>query len=355
MADKQFLERLTATRGVSGYERDVQSVFLDKIRPHAQRLRCDSMGSVWGTLNAGSPTKVLLECHADEVGFIVRYISPEGLLYLQPVGSHGLQAAIAPRVVVKTAAGQVYGVLGTKPYHLQSEAERGRTPGITEVWVDIGARNAQEACQLVALGDPVSCCSTLTSLGGRRVSAPALDNRAGMYVVGEAFTRLGEGLTGVELTALASVQEEVGMRGVEVAAKKINPDVALVFDVCHTSDTPGIDRRLLGEVALGQGPVIVRGPNVSPMVGKRLLEVAEGFGIKYQIQPSGVVTSTDARVLQIANQGVAVGIVAIPIRYMHTPNEVLDWSDLEACVELAQAFVQSCVAQPEFTEILKYD
>ena len=332
MADKQFLERLTATRGVSGYERDVQSVFLDKIRPHAQRLRCDSMGSVWGTLNAGSPTKVLLECHADEVGFIVRYISPEGLLYLQPVGSHGLQAAIAQRVVVKTAAGQVYGVLGTKPYHLQ-----------------------REACQLVALGDPVSCCSTLTSLGGRRVSAPALDNRAGMYVVGEAFTRLGEGLTGVELTALASVQEEVGMRGVEVAAKKINPDVALVFDVCHTSDTPGIDRRLLGEVALGQGPVIVRGPNVSPMVGKRLLEVAEGFGIKYQIQPSGVVTSTDARVLQIANQGVAVGIVAIPIRYMHTPNEVLDWSDLEACVELAQAFVQSCVAQPEFTEILKYD
>ena len=345
MLNKDLLKQLTAVRGVSGCEKDVQSVFLSHIRPHAAKLCSDVMGSVWGVLNPGAPNRVLLDCHADEIGFLIRYISEDGLLYLQPIGSHSVKTAISQRVVIKTEGCDVYGVIGTKPH------QRAASPSITGIWVDIGARNGAEARQMVRLGDPVSYVSELTELGERRVSSPALDNRAGMYVVAETFARLSGSLDKVELTALSAVQEEVGMRGAEAAITKLNPQVALVIDVCHTMDTPGLDKRLLGDVALGRGPVIVRGPNTSPLVFKRLLDTAENFGIKYQIQPSSAVTSTDAGVIQVANSGIAVGIISIPIRYMHTPNEVMEWSDLEAAVDLAEAFVRSCSSEINFNEV----
>lgn len=351
MLNKDLLKQLTAVRGVSGCEKDVQSVFLSHIRPHAAKLCSDVMGSVWGVLNPGAPNRVLLDCHADEIGFLIRYISEDGLLYLQPIGSHSVKTAISQRVVIKTEGCDVYGVIGTKPHHMQNDSERAASPSITGIWVDIGARNGAEARQMVRLGDPVSYVSELTELGERCVSSPALDNRAGMYVVAETFARLSGSLDKVELTALSAVQEEVGMRGAEAAITKLNPQVALVIDVCHTMDTPGLDKRLLGDVALGRGPVIVRGPNTSPLVFKRLLDTAENFGIKYQIQPSSAVTSTDAGVIQVANSGIAVGIISIPIRYMHTPNEVMEWSDLEAAVDLAEAFVRSCSSEINFNEV----
>lgn len=351
MLNKDFLKQLTAVRGVSGCEKDVQSIFLSHIRHHADKLCSDVMGSVWGILNPGAPYKVLIDCHADEIGFLIRYISEDGLLYLQPVGSHSVKTAIAQRVVIKTAKGEVYGVIGTKPHHMQSDSERAASPSITGIWADIGARNGAEARQMVRLGDPVSYVSELMELGSNRVSSQALDNRAGMYVAAETFARLSGHLDKVEFTALSAVQEEVGMRGAEAAVAQINPQVALIIDVCHTMDTPGLDKRLLGDIALGRGPVIVRGPNTNPLVFKRLLDTAESFGIKYQIQPSSAVTSTDAGVIQVANSGVAVGIISIPIRYMHTPNEVMEWSDLEGAVDLAEAFVRSCSSGINFHEI----
>ena len=342
MLNKDFLRELTAVRGLSGCEKDVQSVFLSHIRRHTTQLYSDVMGSVWGVINPGAPNRVLIDCHADEIGFLIRYISEDGLLYLQPVGSHSVKTAIAQRVVIKTDSGNVHGVIGTKPHHMQSDSERAASPSITEIWVDIGASSASEAKQRVRLGDPVSYVSELTELGGGRLSSPALDNRAGMYVAAETLDRLSGNLDKIELTILSAVQEEVGMRGAEAAIAQINPQIALVVDVCHTMDTPGLDKRLLGDVALGRGPVIVRGPNTHPGVFRRLVDTAECLGLKYQIQPSSVVTSTDAGVIQVANSGIAVGIISIPIRYMHTPNEVMEWSDLEAAVDLAEAFVRSC-------------
>ena len=351
MLNKEFFKQLTSVRGVSGCEKDVQSVFLSHIRHCAAKLCSDALGSVWGVINPGAPNKVLIDCHADEIGFLIRYIADDGLLYLQPVGSHSVKTAISQRVVIKTEGRSIYGVIGTKPHHMQSDRERAAAPSITDIWVDIGARNAAEAKQMVRLGDPVSYVSELTELGGRRVSSPALDNRAGMYVAAETFARLSGSLDKVEFTALSAVQEEVGMRGAEAAIAKINPQIALVVDVCHTMDTPGLDKRLLGDVSLGKGPVIVRGPNTSPFVFKRLVDTAEGFGIKYQIQSSSVVTSTDAGVIQVANGGIALGIISIPIRYMHTPNEVMEWADLEAAVDLAEAFVRSCSSGISFNEV----
>ncbi|MGM9992946.1 MAG: M20/M25/M40 family metallo-hydrolase [Candidatus Bruticola sp.] len=342
MLDKNFLKQLTAVRGVSGHEREVQAVFLGHIRHHAAKLHADLMDSVWGVINPGAPNRVLLDCHADEIGFLIRFISEDGLVYLQPIGSHSIKTAVSQRVVIKNERNFVYGVIGTKPHHMQSAAERSAVPPINDIWVDIGARNGAEARQMVNLGDPVSYVSELTELGGRRVSSPALDNRVGMYVVAEAFARLSNGLEKVELTAMSSVQEEIGMRGAEAAISRVNPQIAIVVDVCHTTDTPGLDKRLLGDVSLGRGPVIVRGPNTNSYVFKRLIDTAKGFGIPYQVQPSSVVTSTDAGVIQVANGGVAVGIISVPIRYMHTPNEVMEWSDLEAAVDLAEAFVRSC-------------
>lgn len=355
MPDLDFLKSLTAARGVSGFESPVQSVFLERIRPCAHKLRSDLMGSVWGTINSGGNPKILLECHADEIGFCVRFISDDGLVWLQPVGRHSLASAVGQRITIAAKEGPVCGVIGTKPFHVQSDAERGRVPGITEIWADIGARNAAEASKMVSLGDPVSFCAPLTELGGRRVCSQALDNRAGMYAAALAFERLSASFGSAEVTVLSAVQEEVGMRGAEAAAAKIAPDAALIFDVCHTSDTPGIDKRLLGDVRIGGGPVIVRGPNVSPAIFKRLAEVADGFGIKCQIQPSGGVTSTDAAPIQVAGAGTAVGIIAIPIRYMHTPGEVAEMADLEAASELAEAFVRSCSADMKFDELLRYN
>lgn len=338
---KDFLRKFTSIRAVSAHEDDVQGELADWLSDFTDEpIRRDLMGSLWADLNPKAEKKVLIECHADEVGFIVRYVANDGLLFVQPVGTQSLDVAVAQRIVIKNERGAVRGVMGTKPRHLLRDSELVNKPGITQIWVDIGAGSAQEALEKVALGDPVSLISEYTELVGNRVSAPALDNRAGMCVASHVFASLSrQNKVGVRL--LSSVQEEVGCRGAAAAIHDFKPDVALILDVCHTSDTPGIDERLLGRVSLGKGPVIVSGPNVSWSVFQKLRDVAEGLGIDYQVVPSAGVTSTDAEAIQIANGGIAVGIVTIPIRYMHTPNEVLDLADLEGAIRICGSFINN--------------
>ncbi|MBQ7529711.1 M20/M25/M40 family metallo-hydrolase [bacterium] len=338
---KEFLHKFTNIRAVSGHEESVQEALQSWLSPFTtESIERDLMGSLWADLNPSADKRILLECHADEVGFIVRYIGEDGLLFIQPVGTQSLDVAVAQRVVIGNERGNVMGVVGTKPRHLLREAELVNKPGITQIWVDIGARNAREAEEKVALGDPVSLVSEYTELIGNRISAPALDNRAGMCAVASIFASPLVQKSGLGVRLLSSVQEEVGCRGAYSAIYGFKPDVALIFDVCHTSDTPGIDERLLGRVALGRGPVLVSGPNVSRSIFLALKNTAERLGIDYQVVSSAGVTSTDAEAIQIANGGVAVGIVAIPIRYMHTPNEILELTDLEGAIKICESFVE---------------
>ncbi len=343
MSGREFLKKMTAVHGVSGYEGEVQKAFLEYIGSWAQDTGADALGSVWGRINVGRGPAVLLECHADQIGFLVRYISEDGLIYLQPVGSHSTKTAVSQRVLIQTKDGAVEGVIGTKPHHMQNSQERTRAPEITEIWCDIGAASAESVKRLVRPGDPVSYLSEYMELrGGERIAAPALDDRAGMYVVAEVFRRLSRDFCAVEVTALSSVQEELGLRGAQAAIKAFKrPVVALVFDVCHAIDTPGLDKRLLGEAYLGKGPVIVRGPIASPKVVDKLTEIADRLSIKYQLVPSAAVSSTDAGIMQLEGTEVETGVLSIPIRYMHTPSEILDVNDLEAAVELSEAFVRS--------------
>ncbi|MBQ7502779.1 M20/M25/M40 family metallo-hydrolase [bacterium] len=340
MSCREILRKLTSVRGVSGHEQEVAAVFCELTSPYAERLRTDVLGSVSGSVNSGGSPRILLECHLDEVGYIVRYISPDGLIYLQPSGTQSLDAAIAQRALVKTEHGPVYGVIGTKPRHLLSAQELTQKPGITEIWLDIGAGSAEEVRQRVDLGDPVSLVSEFYDLGAR-VSAPALDNRAGMTAVVESAAQLSGEKLKAEVSFLAAVQEEIGMRGAEAASVKLCPDIALVLDVCHTSDTPGIDKRVLGDVRLGGGPVLVRGPNTDYKTFRRLKDAAAEADIPVQIQASAGVTSTDAAFMQVSGGGTASGIIALPIRYMHTPNEILEWNDLENAVKLIKQFILS--------------
>lgn len=338
MSCREILQKLTSVRGVSGHEREVAAAFCELMSPFAEHMSPDALGSVSGTVKSGGSPRILLECHLDEVGYIVRYISAEGLIYLQPAGTQSLDAAIAQRAVVRTERGPVYGVIGTKPRHLLSAQELTQKPGITEVWLDIGAADAEEVREKVELGDPVSLVSELCDLGSR-VSAPALDNRAGMTAVIEAAAQLSREKLKAEISFLAAAQEEIGMRGAEAASRRLEPDIALILDVCHTADTPGIDKRILGDVRLGGGPVLVRGPNTDYGTFARLRRTAEEFDIPVQIQASAGVTSTDAAFMQICGGGAALGIVALPIRYMHTPNEILEWNDLENAVKLIKYFI----------------
>jgi endoglucanase len=223
-----------------------------------------------------------------------------------------------------------------------SPDDRKKVPERHEIWLDIGAASREEALQIVRIGDPAVYDAGFELLRGSIGVARAFDDKAGCYIVMETLLRLAqEPALDARVVSVATTQEEIGTRGAQVAAQGLNPDAAIAVDVCHSTDHPDADNRKFGRVTLGGGPVIARGPNINPLVFDRLTEVAEARKIPYQVQAEPRPTGTDARAIQMANGGVACGLVSVPLRYMHTPGEVVDLKVVEQVVELLAGFAKS--------------
>ena len=339
-----FLKELVEAHGASGYEEGVQRIFRREVGPLVDEVRTDRLGSVIAARNPGGTPRILLDAHPDEIGFVVKHIDDKGFLYVERVGGWDIEVLVAQRVLVHTATGPVAGVFGKKAIHLMDEEERKKKSELHKVWVDIGARDGAEARSLVSIGDFATLEARFVEARNGLAFGKAFDNRAGLFVVAETLRLLQGEALGAAVFGVSAVQEEVGLRGARTAAFGVDPVLGIAVDVSHTSDYPDVDKRKVGEIALGKGPVIVRGPNIHPGVFRRLVEVARERDLPFQVQTSGAPTGTDANPIQMTRAGVATGLVGIPLRYMHSPCEMLALEDLENAARLLAAFIRICEA-----------
>jgi endoglucanase len=233
---------------------------------------------------------------------------------------------------------------------LLNPQERKQVVQLEQLWVDIGAKHREQASALVRVGDPITLDLKMRNLVGDLVCGPGMDNKSGMWTVMEALRRasLHPASLRCRLHSVATVQEEIGLRGAKTAAGGIDPAVAIAVDVTHATDCPSVDKTRQGDIKLGAGPVIFRGPNINPNVASRLIELAERHSIAYQLAAIGRATSNDANVLQLHGAGVATGLVAIPNRYMHSAVEVISMQDIDRAADLLTHFAQNLAPEDDF-------
>jgi len=345
-----FLTELLKAKSPSGAEAQAQAVYDRFVQPHADSYANDALGNRLAALNPkGGPT-LMFAGHMDELGLIVTYVNKDGYLYFDTIGGHDRSIISGRRVILQTAKGPVKGVTGKRAIHLMEEADRKKVPEIHEIWIDIGAKSKADALKRVAIGDVATYDHEFELINGSIGTARAFDNKVGAYVVGEALVRLAKDKAklNAKVVSVATTQEEIGTRGAQTSAFAVDPHVALAVDVGHATDHPDCDNRKFGETKLGGGPIICRGPNINPKVFDRLLACAKKAKIPHQIEADPRPTGTDARAIQMARGGVACGLVSIPLRYMHTPSEVVDLQDVENCVKLFVEFARSIAKGESF-------
>lgn len=335
-----FLADLLHARSPSGAEAEAQAVFDRYVRPSADTYTGDALGNRIATLNPKGDPVLMFAGHMDELGLIITYINKEGFLYFDTIGGHDLSVISGRRVVIQSANGAVKGVTGKRAVHLMDDEDRKKVPKKHEIWIDIGAKSKADALERVSVGDVATYDHELELINGSIGTARAFDNKVGAYIVGEALVRLAKESTvpAARIVSVATTQEEIGVRGATTSAYLVNPHIAIAVDVGHATDHPDCDNRKFGETKLGGGPIICRGPNINPKVYNWLITAAKNANIPYQLEADPRPTGTDARAIQMGRSGVATGLVSIPLRYMHTPSEMVDLEDVERCVQLLVEF-----------------
>jgi putative aminopeptidase FrvX len=350
--DRQFsfLRDLTSAAGPSGFEAPVRAVWRASVQEFAAEVHGDAVGNITAIVNPGGSPRVMLAGHIDEIGLMITNIDDRGYLTFRAIGGQDASILVGQRVTVLTATGPVLGVLGRKPFHLLSADDRKNAPEIKNLWIDIGATDREDAASVVRIGDPATFVASLERLRGDLLVAKSFDNRVGAYVVAETARAVATGPLHAAVFAVGTCQEELGYRGARASAERIKPDVAIAIDVSFGLDHPGVEdeRKGRNDMALGKGPQITRGANVSPVVYDLLLQAAEAEGIPVQIDPSPAETGTDAWAIQVAHYGVATGVVSVSLRYMHSPIEVLSISDLDQTVALLATFVRNLNSSTSF-------
>lgn len=335
-----FLQELVAAPSPSGYEQPAQRVFRSYVSPFA-RVTQDVMGNVFGHIPGEDVDfpRVMLVGHSDEIGFQVRYLDEKGFIYFGAIG--GVDAHITPgqRVHIHGRQGSVTGVIGKKPIHLMEPKDRETVVKLDSQYIDIGVADRKEAEALVRVGDPITFAVSLEKLQGDLVTSRGFDDKAGSFVVAEVLRQIAAGSVKpkVDLYGVSSVQEEVGLRGGTTSSYSVKPDIGICVEVDFSTDQPDVERKHNGDVALGRGPILPRGANINPHLFALLAETAEAENIPVQFTGIPRATGTDANVMQISRGGVATALVKIPLRYMHTPVEVLSLADLENAVKLIVA------------------
>lgn len=345
----QFLKDLIAAPSPSGFEQPAQRVVRARMEKYADEITTDVHGNVTCIKNPDHPLRVMLAGHVDQIGFIVRYINDEGFIYVSSIG--GIDASIVPgsRVLIHGKDGPVPGVFGRTAVHLLKEEERGKKLELDKLFIDIGAKDREAAEKRVAVADPVTFDAPFQELEGDLVAAAGFDDKMGTFVCMEALRILSDRKIDCGLHAVSTVQEEIGLRGAQTSCYCIDPAAGIAVDVTHASDYPGCDKTKQGDVKLGGGPVIVRGPNINPVMGELLEKTAQEKGIAVHVEAAARGTGTDANVMQLTRAGVATGLVSVPNRYMHTPVEIISLADLENAAKLVAETVAKINEKVDFT------
>ena len=343
-----FFEKILETPSPSGYESPLQQVVRTYAAEFADEVSTDVHGNVMAVRNPGAPLRLMLAGHCDQIGLIVQYIDNEGFLYIKEIGGWDPQMLVGQRMAVWSAEGPVFGVIARKPIHLLTEEERKQATKLKDLWLDIGAKDKEEAEKVVRVGDPVTVELVYREMRNNRAASPAMDDKCGLWVVVEALRRVDPEKLTCSLYAVSTVQEEVGLRGARTSSFGIDPHVGLAVDVTHATDCPTIDKKEEGDVKLGKGPVIYRGPNMNPKVVGQLIETAEAHELPYQLAAEGRATGTDANAIQVNRSGVAAGLISIPNRYMHSPVEMISLEDIDQAADLLARFAEQLGPEAEF-------
>lgn len=337
----EFLVDLLNARSPTGAEYEAQAVIDAYIEPRVDVYRKDTMGNRFATVNPAGDPSILFAGHIDELGLIITYIDDKGFVYFDTLGGHDKSMISGRRIAILTSNGIVKAVTGKRAIHLMSADDRKKVPETHEIWIDLGVKNKAEAEAIVRIGDTAVYDQSFELIRGSVGVARAFDDKAGAYAVLEAARRLSKGKLSAKVTAAATTQEEIGTRGAITAAFSENPDFAIAVDVGHATDSPDCDPRKYGKFTQGGGPIVCRGPNINPVIYERIVAAAEKNKIPYQIEADPRPTGTDARAIQVAQAGIATGLLSIPLRYMHTPSEMVDLQDVEHTVELLVAVARS--------------
>jgi putative aminopeptidase FrvX len=353
MTDEQFdfLNALVDAHGPSGFEKSVAQLYRDYVTPFAHRVTTDVMGNVTAIINPDAPLRVMYAGHMDEIGFIIHHIDANGFLYFNTIGGTDVATEIGQRVWVHGKE-RVPGVIGRKAIQMLAPSEMSSMPKLKDLWIDIGASSREEAEAVAPVGSAVTLQATMTQLLGDKIVGRAFDNKAGLFIGAQVLKNLWEngGIhPDVGVYILGTVQEEIGSRGTEAAAFKIAPHTGIVVDMGVATDYPRAQPEDQGRLALGEGPGISQGPNTNPIVLDMLLQAARKEGLPFQMQALGTTSPTDARLLQTAHGGAATGVVSVPLRYMHTPSEVLCLKDVQATIDLVSAYCRQLTPEADFT------
>jgi endoglucanase len=351
-ANISFLERLLDAAGPSGFEVRAARVWREEAEKLADEVHVDVHGNSFASFNAGGAPRVMLARHIDEIGLQVTHIDDDGYLYVAEIGGWDPQVLVGQRVRILAKTHAVTGVVGKKAIHLIEREDREKASKTKQLWVDVGASSRTEAARMgVRVGDAMVLDHAMVRLGSDRIASRAIDNRIGAYIVLETLRLLSGRRPRASVVAAATVQEEIAYSGggARTSAYALEPDVAIVVDVTFSSDVPDVDKKEVGERKLGSGPVLTRGSASHESVFEALAGVAEKEGIPYTVQANPRATYTDADAIFLTRAGVPTAVIAVPNRYMHSPNEIVSLADVQNTARLIAAFIRSLGPKTDFT------
>ncbi len=342
MINEEFLKKILSIPRATGYEFNAQKEIKQYLEKDVDKVYTDNVGNLYSVINPDSPFKVMLAGHIDQIGFQISHIDKNGYLWFLPLGGFDTTTLPGKRVKLVGKDGVVMtGVIGKKPIHLIKAEERKKAPEMEQLFIDIGCRTKEEAEAKVRVGDFAVYDYGYEHLGDHNyVVSSGFDDAIGAFIVAEVMKELAKdksfhaGVYGV-----TTVQEEIGLRGATVSSQAIKADVGIAYDVGFASDAPEMNEKLLGEIKLGKGPIIAVGPNLNPVVVKKLMDIADKNNIPYQPQAANRGTGTDANAIQLS--GSATALISIPNRYMHTASEVISLDDVENIIKLTVEFIKS--------------
>ena len=331
-----FLKRYMQTICPTGFEEEASRVWREEANAFAERTWVDQHGNSFAVLNEKGTPRIMLAGHADEIGLMVTHIDKEGYLSFIGLGGWDVQVLPGQRVRIRTKDGIVLGVIGRKPIHLLDADDRKKVVKMEELWIDIGAKDRDDAASVISIGDPGVLDYDVAKLRNGLFAGRGFDDRIGAFVVLEAARLAAEMSPKAAIYAVATVQEEIGVRGATTSAFGIDPQVGIAVDVGHATDMPGMskEKKIAGDIKMGAGPIVTRGPNVNTPLFERIVEAAKSKSIPIQLHAWPRPTGTDARAMQVTRAGIATGLISVPNRYMHSPSEVVHLDDVENCAKL---------------------
>lgn len=347
----RFLTKLLETPSPSGQEINAQHLWASELKKYTKDVQCDSYGNTWATFEAATkdaPT-LMIEAHVDEIGFMIRYITPDGFLRVECVG--GIDTAIARgrRVIFAGRKGDVLGVIGNTAIHLRDADEK--APKTWDLFVDVGAGSDKEVEKLgLRIGDTGVYNDGPVTMNDRKLVCRALDNRLSGFILAELARVMSKDKNkpAWNIVLANTVQEEVGCIGAGMIAYRLNPQAAICLDMAHATDSPGIDKARYGDVHLGKGPTLTHGTANHPLMLERLEKAAKQSKVNLQHEAAGRRTGTNTDKIYTTRDGIPSALVSIPLRYMHSPVETVDLDDVDAAVKLVHNFITGLSKSDEF-------